>query len=44
MAEVVATLGWPLQTAYSRLYAARREVEEAAMRLRAFPTRDPRAQ
>jgi RNA polymerase sigma-70 factor (ECF subfamily) len=33
--ELAAVLGCPLQTAYSRLQAARREVEEALRRLRA---------
>jgi RNA polymerase sigma-70 factor (ECF subfamily) len=33
--DLAAALGCPLQTAYSRLQAARREVEEALRRLRA---------
>ena len=33
MAEVASALGCPLQTAYSRLHAARRHVEAAATRL-----------
>jgi RNA polymerase sigma-70 factor (ECF subfamily) len=32
MAEVAAAVGVPLQTAYARLYAARRKVEEAVAR------------
>jgi RNA polymerase sigma-70 factor, ECF subfamily len=35
MNEVAAALGCPLQTAYSRLHAARREVEAAVARLHA---------
>jgi RNA polymerase sigma-70 factor (ECF subfamily) len=35
MEEVAEIAGCPLQTAYSRLYAARRKVEAAAARLRA---------
>jgi RNA polymerase sigma-70 factor (ECF subfamily) len=35
MAEVAATVGCPLQTAYARLYAARRGVEASLRRLRA---------
>jgi RNA polymerase sigma-70 factor, ECF subfamily len=35
MSEVAAALGCPLQTAYSRLHAARREVEAAVERLQA---------
>lgn len=35
MDEVAEIVGCPLQTAYSRLYAARRKVEAAAQRLRA---------
>lgn len=37
--EVASALGCPLQTAYSRLQAARREVEEALRRLRAEESR-----
>ena len=33
MAEVALAVGCPLQTAYSRLHAARREVESMAHRL-----------
>ena len=35
MTEVAMAVGCPLQTAYSRLHAARREVEAAMHRLRA---------
>jgi len=35
MPEVAAAIGCPLQTAYSRLHAARREVEAMLTRLRA---------
>jgi len=35
MAEVAEILGCPVQTAYSRLHAARRHVQAAALRLRA---------
>ncbi len=35
MAEIAAVVACPLQTAYSRLHAARREVEEAVERLHA---------
>ncbi len=35
MEEVAEIVGCPLQTAYSRLYAARRKIEGAASRLRA---------
>jgi RNA polymerase sigma-70 factor (ECF subfamily) len=35
MADVASIVGCPLQTAYSRLHAARREVEEAVERLQA---------
>ena len=35
MDEVAEIVGCPLQTAYSRLYAARRKVEAALSRLRA---------
>ena len=35
MAEVADIIGCPLQTAYSRLYAARKEIAEALRRLRA---------
>jgi RNA polymerase sigma-70 factor (ECF subfamily) len=35
MADVASVVGCPLQTAYSRLHAARREVEEAVDRLQA---------
>ena len=33
--EIAETLGCPLQTAYARLYAARREVSRALARLKA---------
>jgi len=35
MADIAETLGCPLQTAYSRLHAARKHVQAAALRLRA---------
>ncbi|MEQ8453336.1 MAG: sigma-70 family RNA polymerase sigma factor [Sandaracinaceae bacterium] len=35
MSEIAETLGCPLQTAYARLYAARREVSRALARLKA---------
>jgi RNA polymerase sigma-70 factor (ECF subfamily) len=42
MAEVAAVLGCPLQTAYSRLHVARRDIEAALERLRARDRRtDP---
>jgi len=34
MEEVAQIMGCPLQTAYSRLYAARRKVEASLVRLR----------
>lgn len=34
MAEIAETMGCPLQTAYSRLHAARKKVQEAAQRAR----------
>jgi RNA polymerase sigma-70 factor, ECF subfamily len=34
MAEVAAGIGCPVQTAYSRLHAARKQVEAAVVRLR----------
>jgi RNA polymerase sigma-70 factor (ECF subfamily) len=35
MVDIAEAVGCPLQTAYSRLHAARREVEAAVRRLRA---------
>jgi RNA polymerase sigma-70 factor (ECF subfamily) len=39
MSDVARTLGCPLQTAYSRLHAARRDIEAALRRLRAKEAR-----
>jgi RNA polymerase sigma-70 factor (ECF subfamily) len=41
MSDVATAVACPLQTAYSRLHAARREVEEAVERLHAAAVRTP---